>query len=490
MERLRSIGRIPNLVTILVCSLFFWLIRIPSLFEPYYYGDEMIYLTIGNGLRQGLTLYTEIYDNKTPLLYFAAAITNNLFSFRLLSGVFMFTSIFFIYAIVGKLAQGKGQMAKYSLIVSAVLFSLPIFEVFIANAENYFILPTTAAFYFLVRFIKSQKYSDLYFSGLLFGVAILFKIPTVTDLFAAIGILIVVSKAKISYIKKLATQSITLILGALTPILLSLFLFKLWGNLAEFLDSAIIGNFGYSTSWGGQENTLSQLIILSLLFFVSTLSLWYLTKKGKVTLTFSVGSIWLLGSLIGALLSSRPYPHYLIQTLPALSIMLTILFLSSRKQQVYTVLFLAIYFFFLTRVDFWVYEGRAHFERTKSFLLNGHESNNYLSLYGQSVVDNYESIKIINRYTKEGDGLFVWGDSAPIYALSKRLPPIKYVAYYHTNEFLKDEEVCVAIKDNKTPLIIVKLEEAPYCLVSLTDSDYDLVETTKNYEFWLLRGKE
>lgn len=42
------------------------ILRVPSFFEPYNYGDEMIYLTLGQGMRQGLTLYKDIHDNKPP----------------------------------------------------------------------------------------------------------------------------------------------------------------------------------------------------------------------------------------------------------------------------------------------------------------------------------------------------------------------------------------------------------------------------------------
>ena len=44
----------------------FLILRLPSLFEPYWYADEGIYLTIGNALRRGEILYSQIHDNKPP----------------------------------------------------------------------------------------------------------------------------------------------------------------------------------------------------------------------------------------------------------------------------------------------------------------------------------------------------------------------------------------------------------------------------------------
>ena len=67
------------LVVVLCASV---LLRIPSWFEPYWYGDEGIYLTIGQALRKGVILYSQIHDNKPPLLYMMAAVAGgNLFLF-------------------------------------------------------------------------------------------------------------------------------------------------------------------------------------------------------------------------------------------------------------------------------------------------------------------------------------------------------------------------------------------------------------------------
>ena len=63
--------------------LIFLFLRLPSLFEPYWYGDEGIYLTLGQGVRKGLVLYQQIHDNKPPTLYYLAALGQTVFGFRL-----------------------------------------------------------------------------------------------------------------------------------------------------------------------------------------------------------------------------------------------------------------------------------------------------------------------------------------------------------------------------------------------------------------------
>ena len=81
---------------IFIAAIFLFL-RLPSLFEPYWYGDEGIYLVLGQGIRKGLTLYTQIHDNKPPTLYYLAAIGQTVFGFRLLLSLFMIPTIYYFY---------------------------------------------------------------------------------------------------------------------------------------------------------------------------------------------------------------------------------------------------------------------------------------------------------------------------------------------------------------------------------------------------------
>src|SRR3989337_2710734 len=54
----------------------------------------MIYLTLGEAIRRGIPLYSEIHDNKPPLLYVMAAIAGNLFWFKALLTLWLLTTVF------------------------------------------------------------------------------------------------------------------------------------------------------------------------------------------------------------------------------------------------------------------------------------------------------------------------------------------------------------------------------------------------------------
>src|SRR3990167_11226717 len=85
----------PTWLFVLLSVVF--ILRIPSFFEPYSYGDEMIYLTLGEAIRRGIPLYSGIHDNKPPLLYVMAAIAGNLFWFKAILTIWHIVTIFLFW---------------------------------------------------------------------------------------------------------------------------------------------------------------------------------------------------------------------------------------------------------------------------------------------------------------------------------------------------------------------------------------------------------
>ena len=144
---------------ILLLSLtIFTILRFPSLFEPYWYGDEGIYQAIGKALRLGIPLYDGVWDNKPPLLYVLYAIADgDQFTVRLLSLIVGIISVALFFKLSSLLV--KNIRVVYVLtILFAVLFASPYLEGNIANAEN-FNSKTRSEFskYIKTRFCFSRK---------------------------------------------------------------------------------------------------------------------------------------------------------------------------------------------------------------------------------------------------------------------------------------------------------------------------------------------
>ena len=157
------------------------LLRIPSIFEPGWYGDEGIYLVMGSGFRKGLLWYREIHDNKPPLLYLLAALTNSVAYFRALLLVWMAVTLVVFDKLIKKLVEKK-TWQRVSLVCFLIFTTLPVIEGNIANAEIFMILPTILGVSLLIdgwsKKIAKWKYV---LAGMMFSVAFLFKVPALFE---------------------------------------------------------------------------------------------------------------------------------------------------------------------------------------------------------------------------------------------------------------------------------------------------------------------
>jgi hypothetical protein len=338
------------------------LLRIPNFFEPYWYGDEAIYLTIGNALSNGAYLYQDIVDHKTPLIYYLAMVpTQFWFRVLLLAWMLITTTAFYYFSL--RLLR-KIWLATTSTALFVILTTLPWLEGNIPNGELFvmgfvivggYLLSRTAAFdQAFSPESKSTPARDtkkdigLYvLTGILFSLAILTKVPAIFDVAAFMSIFVLAftnqflsllynhifqptSRGLWQKIKKLqplfmSTLTRIGIVGAIIvgSIVTSILYYALRGTLGAYLEFGLLYNFHYVQSWG-------------LKFDQAWLSFFY-TMPGKMIITgalislafllrpmlrprFQFMATWVSLALFASLLSNRPYPHYFLQVVPPIAL--------------------------------------------------------------------------------------------------------------------------------------------------------------------------
>ncbi|MBI2464543.1 hypothetical protein HYV64_00205 [Candidatus Shapirobacteria bacterium] len=419
---------------VLIASLLFLLLRLPSLFEPYWYGDEGIYLVLGQALRKGLVLYRQIHDNKPPSLYYLAAIAQTVFGFRLLLAISMAFSSVIFHKFSTKLFSAK--FAKISTILFIILTSIPLIEGNIANAEIFMVLPTLAGIYY---FFYSKSTLHYLVSGLLLGLAFTFKVPVAVE-FALLCAWVLAFNFERSKIKLIAISWFALVVGFVLPIVLffALSIYQRAGN--EFLFSALLQNFGYLSSWSTGSHsgsaTSGGLVNRAVIMSISWLIIYFLYLKKHIPKSALFVFTWFCATVFGALLSTRPYPHYLIQLAPPLVLILTLIFstLATLKQRIISIILLAGLGFYLVSYKFYYYPVVSYYKNFYAhiFSLNSVEYRNY---FGARVDDTYQIAQFLKNTTAPEEDIFIWGDEPYIYALSDRLPVGKYTVAYHVADF-------------------------------------------------------
>src|SRR5690242_2834845 len=105
----------------IVTFVVFFLLRLPSFFEPLWYGDEGIYEVIGFALNKGRGLYTGIWDNKPPMLYLTYAIFyGNQALVRVFSFLVGLLTIFVFFFLAKKLFAPHDKKDKASFITTGL----------------------------------------------------------------------------------------------------------------------------------------------------------------------------------------------------------------------------------------------------------------------------------------------------------------------------------------------------------------------------------
>lgn len=470
-----------------------FIFRIPSFFEPFTYGDEMIYLSLGDAIRRGWVLYRDIHDNKPPLLYFTAALAGNVFWFRAILAFWMSATIVIFYKFVHKLYSKNDLLVKVAVVVFAFFTTIPLLEGQIANAELFMIGPTIWAFYLL--FDKKLSSQKIIFAGLLLSISTLFKVPAMFDIGAIIFIWFILIFDKkytgaklISFIK----NSLLLALSYLTPILLTFVWYYLQGAFKEYLIAAYLQNVGYLSSFRPDDVKDPFLVrnaplLIRAALVGAGLGLLTIFRK-KLSREFIFISAWLLFSYFAIALSERPYPHYIIQAIAPISILIAYVAARKNIEQVLAIIPLFIAVFVPVYYNFWYYQSVPYYTRFIKYVTHQYTKEQYFDAFEGNVNRNYSLSARIRALTDYEEPVFVWGDSSVIYALSKRLPPYKYIANYHISDFSSKEEVLAALYTNPPELIVVLPNSEPFSeLKTFLLREYYILSYSEA-EIWLRMG--
>lgn len=448
------------------------ILRIPSLFEPYWYGDEGIYLVLGQGIRKGLILYRDIHDNKPPLLYILAAVAQNVFYFRLMlmASMIVATAIFFR---ISQLMFPRLPKAWY--VTTLVMVGLTtVFEGNISNAEIFSVLPITLG----MLLILQNKISLM--TGLIFSLGVLLKVPAGADWVAAVIWLLLFTKTKLSD-KRVWLMT----LGVAAPIVGSLIYYELMGGGEPYLRSALLQNFGYLASWNTGEHSVSGftsqkgLIIRTISLLAGLSGWWWLNKKRRFATGLNLTVIWFAWALFGSLLSERPYPHYLVQPAVPLAILLGWLIFSRGKiVKSLIIAILGVGILAYLKIGFWQYPVFSYYKNFAEYAFGVKNKEAYRNFFDNRVEQTYRISDYIRTTTRPEEKLFIWGDEPYIYALTNRLPAGRYTVAYHVIDFNGFGETVKAIEKNKPKIIIVmKYENRKFAeLQAILANQYVLVK--------------
>lgn len=474
-----------------------FLLRLPSLFEPYWYGDEGIYLVLGQAINKGLLLYRDIFDNKPPLIYLlAAAAGGTMFWFRFFLMVSVLASTYLFSQLSRKLFPREKKAVMVATIAFAFLTTIRKFEGTIANSEIFILLPTVAGLNLIFHFLeqKTKNYQGFFIVGLIMGLAPLLKIPAVFD-FAAIFLFLALFQAK-NTLFRLGKKEAVFVAGYLLPLFLTGLFFLARGAFTPFFTACFEQTFGYLFSWktGSHLFSLASFVKSDLLIrsglLLAGLGILFLKRKGLSLLLIFV-PLWFIFALFAATLSGRPYPHYLIQVIPPFALLIGFLFLKKERlaRPLALVLFLLLALGVI-RYRFWAYATLPYYQNFLQFVFGQKDKEAYFAYFGQKTSQLYELAQFINESTGPQEKVFIWSNEPQLYALSRRLPIGPYTVAYHIQDLNQQKTIATLLGQQKPSLIIINHLLPTFTeLESLVNKEYRIIKATEDFTVWQRRNR-
>lgn len=457
---------------LLMTSFIFFILRLPSLFEPYWYGDEGIYEVLGSAIRQGRILYQGIWDNKPPLLYIVYAIFNgDQFYARIASLIFGILAVIAFFFLARKIfgeREDKRETVLWSTSIFAFLFGLPLVEGNIANAENFMLFPIILSA--LLLFKEKLKPKIYFSSGVLLGIAFLFKIVAVFD-FAAFCTFIFIINTEIPRkninFGKIAKQTVKLlapfILGFVVPFLVTS-LFFLGPSLKYFIQATFVQNVGYVGY--GNKLIIPQGFLIFKLLILAGFNLYLFLRKNVFSKAVLFVLSWLSFSLFNAFFSQRPYTHYLLVLLPSIALLIGLIALEKKYKPQLAIFFAGVLLLILTNFNLY---GKTpfYYQNFASFLTGGKTVREYRAFFDKKTPIDYEIAEYIKSRTTNSDQIFIWGNNAQVYKLTEKLPPGRYTVAYHMTNYKDGYDNTQEAMQKANPKFIIVMPKQPMFPYSL-----------------------
>ncbi len=520
------------------------ILRLPSLWQTWWYVDENIYMAIGQAIVKGQWLYVEAWDHKPPMIYLVYALSywlfgHSLWPLRLLNAGLAWGSVVAFYWLSSRMFGFSSRASQVMSLIYVVALNL-VFEGPVFNAENWFMPLIWLGLVCLIIGLDllrsgSQPIGWWLLGSVLWSLAAFSKMHAVLEIGVLTVVLIVLYSQSQAIKVELASHHSSLVellrwfkswlIGLVTqakfwryfgslvglialPYLItgtiywlngywSDFYFAVWGYNQDYVtyaaNSVIL--FGYNLSeWSISGNQL-RLFLLGLWLVISS---WLLLQQHLSQRWFWFTN-WLGAAMCAVLLSERNYPHYMLQVLP-LGI-LGIGLLSQRwftmasvmtkiKDTIFSLLVLQVFMYTFTQGSLILnfYSPITYFFGFAKVVSGQRQLSEWQARFSLEVVNNRDLlIETIQKYTTSTDKIFLIADRADLYFLSDRLSGHKFLVHFHYST--KDlPEMISYLRRNHTKLVMVdqKSPKATEATSLLASQEFQLVDIVLDrYQFWL-----
>jgi hypothetical protein len=437
------------------------LLSLPAFFQPAWYNDEGIFAAVAAEMQDGGLLYTDAWDNKPPgifLVYLAGWLTPfDMTAVRLidLAGTLAVVTIIYIVA----REHLSRTAATIAAAVCALLLGLPLLEAQIANTESFLIVCTCLGMYLVLRCsVITVRPAVLIWPGLAFGAALLFKQIAVFDLAAALLFI------GLRYRPDLRYPAFLIAGFAVLPALIGLF-YLVAGHFGDLWYAVVESLVGYKEGGEAVEKVDAPLVQILPLAIALPYLVWLRPWRSRAPGALFV--LWLAFTAVAASASGRSYPHYLIQVVPAASLVIAMMI--TQRPAIphrlvtagFIVTVLAVYHVFFGPFGniAWNDEpeySRGYYRNAVDYATGDRSRGDYEAWFDANTPKRLDLIDELDGLQLDTRRVFIWGDLAWAYPLADLDNPTRYSSLFLASEVEGGyDKVEALLLERDVPYIVV-----------------------------------
>jgi Dolichyl-phosphate-mannose-protein mannosyltransferase len=460
-------------------------LRVPTFFEPAWHDDEGTFAAVAQKLLSGGELYTDAWESKPPLFLYAYAgifklLGAGILQLRVAAAVAALASTLGLFVLARQLTSER--QALIAALVLTLFLAVPFWDGNLASAELFSLSLTILGVLAVVRYVRApisspanraSAFGDneggwvwLVGAGLMFGLAALIRQTAALPMVAAVAWLALSGR-------DFLRPAMLMALGGVLAVVPVVAAFAALGSFHWFWDA----NVGFFISYlsTAREVGVSGRSLMLLPFLVTVAALYWYRSQSK-TPRWALPALWLTIMLAGALVTGRPYEHYLIPVFPPLALLVAItaphMRLSWRPTRGQAPAFAIVASVALLWVTVLVpefdgdplairYSKDEHYYYQFAGRVLGTSSEETYNDYFDERVERVKHISAtLDTLGARGKSVYVFGEYSWVYALSGTEPAWRYTSSFNILQIQGLAEDLEGVLTRAKPAFIVVMDDS------------------------------
>jgi 4-amino-4-deoxy-L-arabinose transferase-like glycosyltransferase len=474
-------------------------LRLPSLFEPHWYTDEAGYANVAFQMAHGKILFLTTWNNKPPLLFWLYQLGFGISGVSEF-GIHLLSTFTEAVALGGTWVLARQYLSPrrvwVAMLLASFFLAVPVFNGDLALPENFLIGATPWAMVAVLAALRSEGRSRAVLwaalAGVIFATAILIQQTAFADLAAAGLVMLVTSPRgwRLALTTSLAAGVVTA--AVLTP-------FVVAAGLHNVLFFLVTGYSSYtSTSLHPSFVSLLSRAAAGLLLVVGA----YVARKWSAEKLLPW--VWLAAVLLAYGIPNRDYLHFLLPAVPAAALLLARMRMPQwRSWKSWLALaWLPLAGSIALSAFIWVSLVAAGLSGGSLFtvklageyypafvgkLTGALTMSEYVSVYSQTAVPEYQAVEWIRRNHLTGSTAVVWSPDSWAYLLAGLRPILPEPTIYENNLLLGAKALVARVANERPAVVLITsnsyTEYGP--ILPVLEKDYVEVQASASGELWI-----